>query len=164
MSDPTVTPLNNSLESGVRAAIILNSLFPRSVDLQRLVDFDYLVVHSADVGGPDSLHTPTPLRAGELLVRRSVIQGGLMLMMSKGLIARVPTEDGIEFSASESTNSFVGSLGARYLLKLKERSAWVSESYGDSSKEGLAIIMRGFFDKWTSQFETTKEISRDSNE
>lgn len=52
--------------------------------MQRLVEMDYLVVHSGDADGPDSLHAPLPMRAGELLVRHGLIEKGLMLMMSRG--------------------------------------------------------------------------------
>src|SRR4051794_18613760 len=79
---------NSPLETGVRALTILEAAFPNSCDLQRLVELDYLVVHSGDVGGPESLHAPLPLRAGELLVRRELIEKGLLLMMSRGLVAR----------------------------------------------------------------------------
>ncbi|EPG9738677.1 ABC-three component system middle component 2 [Citrobacter freundii] len=37
--------------------------------LQRLVEMDYLVVHSGDANGSDSLHAPQPMRADELLIR-----------------------------------------------------------------------------------------------
>ena len=66
------TPFNSPLETGVRALTVLAESAPAALDLQRLVYFDYLVVHSADAGGPRSLHPNTPLRNGELLVRRAV--------------------------------------------------------------------------------------------
>ncbi|PHR85438.1 MAG: threonine transporter [Colwellia sp.] len=163
MNKFTKSPFNSSLESGVRAVIILNFLFPKSVDLQRLVDFDYLVVHSADADGPDSLHAPAPMRAGELLVRRNIIHDGLMLMMSRGLVTRVPTNNGIEFLASETTNSFVGCFSAPYLLKLKERSIWVANQYGNTSNDELKNMMKSFFDKWTTQFQSIKKLSGDNN-
>ena len=50
------TPFNSPLETGVRALTVLAELAPAALDLQRLVYFDYLVVHSADAGGPRSLH------------------------------------------------------------------------------------------------------------
>ena len=62
-------PFNSPFEAGVRSLAILVAAFPEAYDLQRLVEMDYLVVHSGDVNGPASLHAPLPMRAGELLVR-----------------------------------------------------------------------------------------------
>lgn len=72
-----VTVFNSALETGVRSLVILVANFPAALDLQRLVDFDYLVVHSGDLDGPESLHPPLPLREGELLVRRNIIESGI---------------------------------------------------------------------------------------
>lgn len=153
MNDIEQSPFNSSLESGVRSVIILNSIFPLSSDLHRLVDFDYLVVHSGDVNGPESLHAPLPMRAGELLVRSNIIENGLLLMMSRGLLNRVPTESGVEYVASEKTNSFVRNLESPYLVKLIDRAGWVSEKFGESSSDELREIIKGFFDRWTTQFQ-----------
>jgi len=60
---------NSPLEAGMRAVALLGASFPQTYDLQRLVTFDFLLVHTGDVGGPDSLHPPTPYRPAELLVR-----------------------------------------------------------------------------------------------
>ncbi len=67
----SAAPFNSALETGVRALTVLAEASPRALDLQELVYFDYLIVHSGDAGGPASLHLNTPLRNGELLVRRS---------------------------------------------------------------------------------------------
>ena len=67
---------NSALETGVRALVFLNAAFPRVFDLSQLTWFDHLVVHTADVGGPKSLHPDLPQRielcpkVGEGLIRR----------------------------------------------------------------------------------------------
>ena len=84
-----ISPFNSPLETGVRSLIILTAAFPHAQDLQHLVFFDYLTVHSGDVEGlesPESLHAPLPMRAGELTVRKGLIERGLFLMMSRGLV------------------------------------------------------------------------------
>jgi hypothetical protein len=164
MNNIEQSPFNSSLESGVRSVVILNSLFPASIDLHRLVDFDYLVVHSGDVNGPESLHAPLPMRAGELLVRRNIVENGLLLMMSRGLLNRVPTGTGIDYIASEKSNSFVRNLETPYLVKLKARADWVSEQFGASSEEEMKGVIRGFFDHWTTQFQQINPMSGAGNE
>ena len=145
-------PFNSSLETGVRALVILVSNFPRYIDIERLVDFDYLVVHSGDVDGPKSLHPPLPMREGELLIRRGIIESGLLLMMSRGLINRVVNRDGIYYEASDTAKPFLDSCSTAYMKDLIKRSAWVTESFGDMPNETLQRTINSFFDKWTTQF------------
>lgn len=80
-------PFNGAVEIGLRALSLLNEAFPATYSLQRLVVFDYLVVHSDDLpNGPAGLHPKTPHRGGELLVRRAVLEEGLLLYQSRGLV------------------------------------------------------------------------------
>ena len=60
-------PFNTPLETGIRSLGILVASYPKAFDLQRLVAFDHLVVHTADIGGPESLHAELPMRSAELL-------------------------------------------------------------------------------------------------
>lgn len=153
-----VEPFNSPLETGLRSLAILEAAFPHPYDLQRLVELDYLVVHSADVGGPESLHAALPLRAGELLVRRQLIEKGLLLMMSKGLIERQVAAGGIEYAASDVASPYLASLTAPYTLRLRERAQWlVSNFHGFSTEEIRGLIQR-FFQRWSSEFETMKAI------
>jgi hypothetical protein len=160
MSDArSVTPFNSSLETGMRALVILVSSYPKSLDLQRLVDFDYLVVHSGDVDGPASLHPPLPMRAGELLIRRNIIEVGIMLMMSRGFIVRVVTGSGIEYVASDTAMPFLDSLVTSYMRDLHARADWVVSNFGETPIASLQAITAQFFDKWTSQFHPSQGLS-----
>ena len=148
-----LTPFNTPLETGVRALTLLDAVFPSSIDLQHLVDFDYLVVHSGDVGGPQSLHPPLPFRTGELLVRRGIIERGLLLMISRGLVWRIPSSKGIQYLASENANPFLSALSSNYITKLKERAAWIAERFGNATDEEIRATTRRFFEDWTTQFQ-----------
>jgi hypothetical protein len=134
------------------------SAFPHRYDLQRLVELDYLVVHSADVGGPESLHAPLPLRAGELLVRRQLIEKGLLLMMSKGLIERFTVPVGIEYAAGDMASPYLSSLSAPYTLRLRERAQWLVSNFEGFSTDELRVLIRRFFERWRSEFESVKAI------
>ncbi len=146
------SPFNSSLETGVRSLIILVECYPTPLDLQRLVDFDYLIVHTEDVGGPTGLHPPLPLRAGELLVGRKIIEEGLMLIMSKGLVGRITSDNGFGYSASEDALPFVNSLSSKYLILLRDRAKWVVRKFGKFSRPQLQDVTSQFFDRWTMQF------------
>ena len=77
-------PFNTPLECGLRMLFVLNAAGERRSDLQRLVSYDYLLVHSGDVDdGPESLHPPVPFRGTEVLVKRGLISAGLNQMFSR---------------------------------------------------------------------------------
>ncbi|MCW2455989.1 UNVERIFIED_ORG: hypothetical protein M2414_003744 [Rahnella aquatilis] len=147
-----VTVFNSALETGVRSLVILAANFPSTLDLQRLVDFDYLVVHSGDVNGPKSLHPPVPMREAELLVRRKIIESGLSLMMSRGLITRIVGYEGIFYQASDYAKPFVDSLATPYMRSLVERASWAANTFGNMESKELQNLINSFFDKWTTQF------------
>lgn len=140
----------------MRSLAILVAAYPAAFDLQRLIEMDYLVVHSSDAGGPESLHAPLPLRAGELLVRRGLIEKGLMLMMSRGLVQRLPTSEGISYMAGEGAAPFLASLSTEYAMRLKDRAAWAAAHFEGASTEEIRGITQSFFDRWTSQFQPTQ--------
>lgn len=149
----SAAPFNSPLETGVRSLSILEAAYPASYDLQRLVELDYLVVHSGDAGGPDSLHAALPLRAGELLVRRELIEKGLLLMMSRGLVRRVARPEGIEYSAGEAAAPYLSALSAPYSLELRNRAHWAVRTFGEMTTERIRSITQAFFEKWTTQFQ-----------
>lgn len=148
-----LNPFNTPLETGIRSLTILVAAFPDAFDLQRLVEMDYLVVHSGDAGGPHSLHAPLPLRAGELLVRRSLIEKGLILLMSRGLIKRMPSESGLQYVAEEIAAPFISSLCSDYSLHLRARAEWAVDRFQGTSTDEIRQVMKQFFEKWTSEFQ-----------
>ena len=157
-SAPRPSPFNSPLETGVRSLAILVAAFPAAFDLQRLVEMDYLVVHSGDVDGPKSLHAPLPLRAGELLVRGGLIEKGLILMASRGLVQRIPAEDGFSYVAGETAAPFIASLTADYSRRLRERAAWAIGRFEDVPTEEIRRITHRLFERWSSHFQPVQSI------
>jgi hypothetical protein len=147
---------NGPLEAGLRAIVILGAAFPRSFDLQRLIALDYLLVHTGDINGPASLHPPARLQSAELLVRRKVVEQALLLMMTRDLVVRDISLDGIRYRAGESAAPFLASLQADYLLSLKERAAWLVSVFASCSDAEFRSVMRGFFDHWIEEFQTAE--------
>lgn len=148
------SPFNSALETGVRSLSILEAAYPIRLDLQRLIELDYLVVHSGDADGPESLHAPLPLRAGELLVRRELIDKGLQLMMSRRLVERAAASTGIEYRASEGATPYLGSLTTPYMVELRARARWAIETFGNMSGDAIRRVTHRFFEQWSSQFQS----------
>lgn len=144
---------NTPLECGVRCAILLATASPARCDIQRLVQYEYLLVHSGDIdGGPASLHPPTPHRSGELLVRRSLVERGVALMMSKSVICRELSKGGISYYAGESAVPFLDMLSADYTRDMLASARWVIQRFGATSDEDLSTFMRRNWTNWGSEF------------
>ena len=144
---------NGPLEAGIRAVSILGAAYPRTYDLQRLVAFDHLLVHTGDIDGPAYLHPPTPMHSPELLVRRKLVEQSLMLMMTRDLVVREITLDGIKYGAGENAATFLTSVSSSYLQALKDRATWLVSAFGDLSDDAFKRVMRRFFDKWVEEFQ-----------
>ncbi|SFN99878.1 hypothetical protein SAMN05443579_101217 [Variovorax sp. PDC80] len=147
------TTFNGPLEAGIRAVSILGAAYPKTYDLQRLIALDYLLVHTGDIDGPENLHPPTPMHSAELLVRRKLIEQSLLLMMTRDLVAREVTAEGIKYGAGENAATFLSSVSSSYLLALKDRASWLVKTLGDLTDEQFKGMMRRFFDKWVEEFQ-----------
>jgi hypothetical protein len=148
---------NGPLEAGMRAVAILGAAYPAAFDLQRLVAFDYLLVHTGDIGGPESLHPPAPLQAAGILVRRKLVEEALLLMMTRDLVARGVSEQGITYEAGENAVTFLEALATPYLVSLKARATWLVHHLGSLSDEDFRGVMRRFFDQWVEEFQNAEK-------
>jgi len=158
-----ITPFNNSVEAGLRSLSVLVAAHPDSYELQRLLIFDYFIVHSADiVGGPVSLHPATPHRSGEILVRRRLVEQGLLLYMSRGLIERRMEPEGFLFAATEGAAPFLDSLTAPYCDELRARADWVVRSFGQFDAKTLDAIASENLGRWGAEFEFDSVLSEES--
>jgi len=141
MKEHKIFPFNNRVEAGLRMLIVLTSGFPLSFDLERLVFYDYMVVHSGDIDkNVQSIHPAVPNRTGEIFIRRTVLQDGMDLFCNKGLIKKVYSSEGISYSATESAMPFLESLTEEYTEGLINRSDWLINRYGETKIEDLREI------------------------
>lgn len=152
-SDASASPFNTALETGMRTLTVLAASYPRAHDLSRLVQYDYLVVHSADADGPPSLHPPLPLRSGELLVRRGLVESGLRLLISRGLADRLLSEEGVLYCAEEQAGAFLNNLRAPYLRELCARAEWVTQTFDVLAMGELEAVIKRLFAAWTTEFQ-----------
>lgn len=153
-SEEERTPLfNSALETGVRAAIILDATFPRAFDLARLTWLDHLVVHTTDIGGPSSLHPDIPQRTGELLVRRRLVEEGLNLMRRLHLVDAQVTDQGIVYQAREEASAFADSLRSTYGRELKERAEWLANYLSHRTDDAIAKLIAERIGRWSVEFQ-----------
>lgn len=154
MSDRKPSPFNSALETGVRMLTVLVAAYPKAHDLHRLVQYDYLTVHTEDANGPPSLHPALPLRSNELLVRRRIIERGLLLMASANLVRRISDNRGFLYVAEDAAGAFLANLTTDYLTQLKERAIWVIDTFDHLTVENLDKVTKQLFEAWTTEFES----------
>jgi len=150
------TTFNGPLEAGIRAVAVLGAAHPRTFDLQRLIGFDYLLVHTGDIGGPESLHPEARLQSSQLLVRRKLVEEALLLMMTRHLVERETASDGFRYRAGENAAPFLAALESEYLAALKRRAEWLVNALGDKSELEFRAIMRRFFLDWIEEFQSAE--------
>jgi hypothetical protein len=143
---------NNPVESALRSLVLLVETYPRTLDLQQLVYLDYLLVHSADAGGPTSLHPPTPQREGEVTVRRELIEQGLHLLLVRGLAERRNTTTGFEYIALDPAGALIASLDTEYSQQLRDRATWVTATFGNRTINEITTFFREHIGRWSQEF------------
>lgn len=140
------------LELGLRALIVLDAMRPIAADLQRLVAYDYLLVHSGDAGGPESLHPSTPHRSAEILVKRDVLRAGLRLMLSRDLVGVDMTHQGVRYLATDLTGHFLAYFGGAYVTQLRQRARWLGDRFSPIADEEVQALIAQNLDKWGGEF------------
>ena len=147
---------NSPLETGVRSVVILDAIFPLVCDLETLVWLDHLVVHTGDINGPESLHPDVPQRNGELLVRRSLVEQGLEIMIRAQYVDMSAVEEGIVYQGTDEAFNFVQLLRSNYSLKLKEKALWLKENICILSKNEIRKIVNDKLGRWNVEFQAIK--------
>ncbi|WP_371811009.1 ABC-three component system middle component 2 [Caulobacter sp. S45] len=150
---------NTAFESGLRSLVLLTACYPARLGLRRLVVLDHLVVHTADVDGPPSLHPQEESRTAELLVRRGLVSAGLSLMGTRRLINRYATLDGFRFEAGEEAGSFVDLLRSDYTGKLKKRAAWLASAVAPLADDEIDALVKDRMDRWATEFQSDYGVS-----
>ena len=155
--NPTGRParlFNGALEYGLRLLFVLDAANSEQADLQRLISYDYLLVHSGDVeDGPPSLHPAVPFRGSELLVKRDLVRSGLDLMFARELVEKRLTEQGIVYGGSQMTRAFLDLLKTPYAVNLRGRAQWVIERFAHLTDQALNSFMSENIGVWGAEFE-----------
>jgi hypothetical protein len=150
---PTRPLFNSPLETGVRSVVLLNAAHPKKFDLGALTLLDHVVVHTADIGGPESLHPTIPQRTGELLVRRQLVEAGLLLMRRIHLVDMETTNEGLYYAAADDASSIVDLMRTPYAVALKQRANWLADHLRDHDVAEIRKAMAERIDVWATEFQ-----------
>ena len=148
---------NSPLETGIRTLVILDAAYPRAFDLTELTWLDHLVVHTADIGGPASLHPDLPHRSGELLVRRPIVEQGLVLMRRQHLVVLERTGCGHVYRAGDEGTDIVGHLRSEYARALRVRARWLVAHIANMDTAELKRLVKQKIGRWSIEFQAQQE-------
>lgn len=135
--------LNGPVEVGLRTVILLKQAFPAALDLSRIVILDYCIVHSGLAGGPTSILPNRSNSHGEIGIKRGLVEDGLRIMRTAGLVQVQVNTAGIFYKASEDATGFLKLMEAPIVHELESRAAWALERFADSSEEELHRFVLG---------------------
>ena len=162
-----ITPyfFNSPLETGLRLLFVFNNTNKRFLDIQRLVYYNYLLIHSSDIPEApfESLHPEMPNRSCEILIGRKIIQKGINLLLSKGLICVHYEKSGVRYNSNENTSLFMGYLSSKYSKELEKRAKWVCEKYDSMSDHKLNEFMQNNLGTWGAEFSREFHLMGDLN-
>jgi hypothetical protein len=74
-------------------------------------------------------------------------------MMTRDLVRREASNDGIRYRAGENAALFLHSLQSDYMSALKDRAEWLVGEYGAYTEIELRAVLRRFFDQWVEEFQ-----------
>jgi hypothetical protein len=143
---------NTPIEIGLRCLIILNENTRRSIDLERLMYIDFLALNTFDFGGPESIHPPLPNRGVQVYSRRSLIQKGVLILLSKQLIEIQSTALGFSYLINSAGKSFLKYFESQYFFSLVERVKWSTSYLSNYSTAEIEQILNQNFSTWGSEF------------
>jgi hypothetical protein len=155
-----LTSLNGALEVGVRLVFFLQAAFPGSYDVNQLVLADHLLTHSADSGGPKSLHPPIAIREGELGMKRTAVQAAIRRMADADLIRASANRSGIVYGAAERAYGFVALFSSPYAVELKAVASWVADQMENDSVTDSEEQMKRLIADWSKSLSGFYEHSK----
>ena len=143
---------NMPIEVGVRSLMILFANSDKVFDLEKLMYFDYLSLHTSDIGGPASIHASIPNRGIQVYSKKELIKKGLLILLSKELIDFKPTNEGFMYGINEAGKIFLSLFQTKYFKELMTRIEWVSLKYGSYPNSEIKRLIDLNIGKWGSEF------------
>lgn len=145
---------NSPLEVALRTLVLLNNAPADTFDKDRLVIFDYFILHARDLDERQkNLHPSLPFRSSEIIIRRKLIIEGLEMLVSRGLVNIIHNKEGIFYQSNQMTELFLELMNSNYSIKLKNLSEWALSNYGKLNTQQLASLVNEGIQLWGSEFE-----------
>ncbi|MGZ7444255.1 ABC-three component system middle component 2 [Paenibacillus sp. TH7-28] len=144
---------NSPEEVGVRVLFIL-SLCEKRMSSQRIMYYDYFILHLNDIDDMhSSLHPDNPNHSSEIAVKRNIVNKGLSLIISKGLIDVKYMKTGVYYQKNSLTDPFISLFSNGYVERLKKNIIVVNEKFSKFSDTQIYKYINKNIGSWTGEFE-----------
>lgn len=155
---------NSPLEVSLRILIILEKVSPNECDLQNLIYLDYFTLYPSDSPAHNSIvmHTHTPYRGTEIIVRRKVMQDSLLLLLKKGLIKKKFSPEGIKYKTTKVTTPFLKYFDSDYYKKFEKIAELIVKGLSDYSFQYIDEYVKKNISNWGPEF-TSESLFREDN-
>jgi hypothetical protein len=154
-------PFNTPTEYALRLLFLLDAAKDKPNDVQRLIAYDYLLVHSGDVeNGPQSLHPAVPFRGTEFLIKRDLIQDGLAQIFARELVDKIFDKTGISYQGNALTTAFCNLMSSHYATELRLRAEWVVLNFSLLSNVELSNYMNENVGHWGAEFDRQTALNQ----
>ncbi|WP_397310894.1 ABC-three component system middle component 2 [Parachryseolinea silvisoli] len=149
---------NTAMEVGLRSLVILNKS-KKSLDVERLMYYDFIALNTKDFQGPPSLHAPISNRGIQIYSRRELIKKGLTFLLSKQLIEFRNDSSGFTYSISDAGTYFLKYFASKYFTDLTERVSWTMSTFGDMSTQEISRTLNTSLLTWGGEFASDDNLT-----
>lgn len=129
---------NTSFESGLRSLLVLYTVRPKQLTIDRIAAYDFITLYSHSFGITEyNLHGNSIFNFSELASKRARCSDGVKEFVLNGLIYIKRTNSGISYGLSDLGLKYIESLTSDYTIQYLRINALVHEKYKGLSDEDL---------------------------
>ncbi|ATG03901.1 MULTISPECIES: ABC-three component system middle component 2 [Lelliottia] len=137
---------NSQVEISLRLSKILMAFNPIGLTIEKLICLDFLVLNLSDfIPEQSSLHPAIPRRDSQLAITRKTFTDALVLMKKYKIVEENYTRNGILFSVTDKTFSFINSVQNEYVSKMGHNINVAKENFGSFNESELKKLVGSKF-------------------
>lgn len=122
--------------------MILNTLSPTSVTVDRIAAYDFMSIYGADFGITDTnLHGVNSFIFCELPTKRAIISAGIKEMVLNGMIRVNNTQNGFTYAINETGKNFVKSIDDEYSEQYVETIQKLNQKYSTKTDFEITTLI-----------------------
>lgn len=133
---------NSSFETGLRILLLLSSISPQAISIDRITAYDFITIYGKDFDVSNTnMHGDSNFNFSELAIKRSNCNEGVKEFVLKGLIDINQTDEGFSYQITPTGQSYVSSLSSEYAELYLATSSVVHKKYSDISDAKLMTLI-----------------------
>lgn len=139
-SIPTIDIFNSTTEIALRILLILRTVAPTKISLDRMVAYDFMTIYGAHFGvSPKNLHGYNRLCFLEYTARREIAKSAIRYLVRNDLIKASVSSKGFLYSINGKGMNVLGNIKVRYSELYEEILRTVINRYGRRHDKTLVM-------------------------